>query len=178
MENNLPKKYIGATVVIALVGVIFGAFFAMNKNTQPPVATDNSADSVGSVDRSFGSMFSGFIIGRSADGSAIGSNTALVSAKKFSAGEKVGLQIQTTGDVKESFYIELRFLKQENSEEVSSRQKFLVKPGLKTYCCLAIPKETGNFNIGILRDNSFVGSLGGIVIVPVKEQQGGSLLGV
>lgn len=179
---NISKKLVYSASAIAMVGVLFGAYFATKGNIQPindvPVATLIPND----IGATFGSTFSNFILGRSADGSAIGSKTPLVRATKFSAGEKVGLRVQTSNEVVVAFPIELRFLRQDSSEETPSlqpfRQKFSIKPGLRSYCCLTIPKEAGNFSIGILRNNSFVGTIGNIVVVPAKVDEGGSIFGL
>ncbi|MDO8511748.1 MAG: hypothetical protein Q7S57_00605 [bacterium] len=180
--SNIPKKLVYSISSIAVVGILFGAYFATRGNIQPigdiPVATVKP----NGENNTFGSTFSNFILGRSADGSAIGSKTPLVRATKFSAGEKVGLRVQTSSEVVVAFPIELRFLRQDSSEETPSlqpfRQKFSIKPGLRSYCCLTIPKEAGNFSIGILRNNSFVGSIANIVVVPAKVDEGGSIFGL
>jgi hypothetical protein len=179
---NISKKYIYSIATVAVVGVLFGAFFASrgglpSGNETPAPVIESSGNN-----ETFGSTFSNFIIGRSADGSAVKSNTPLVRATKFSTGEKVGLRIQTNSEVTVAFPIELRFLKKETGEETpalqSFRLKLTIKPGLKTYCCLSIPKEAGNYTLGILRNNSFIGTIGGIVVIPAKEQQDQSIFGL
>lgn len=179
---NLPKKLIYSAATVAAVGILLGAFFALRGDVQPaaeaPSTTNVSSDS----SNTFGGSFSNFILGRSADGSAIGKDTPLVRASKFYAGEKVGLRAQTSSEAAANFEIELRFLSKETGEETAgsqaSRQKFSIKTGLHTYCCLVIPKEAGSFTLAILRNNAFIGTLGGIAVVPAKAEQGGSLFGL
>jgi len=179
---NISRKLIYSVSTIAVVGVLFGAFFAIKGDPQPVSETPLATEQPGDVNNTFGGTFSNFILGRSVDGSAIGSKTPIVRATKFSAGEKVGLRIQTSSDVTSAFPIELRFLRRDTGEETpflqSFRLRLSIKPGLKTYCCLAIPKEAGDYTLGILRDNSFIGTIGGIIVVPAKEQEGGSIFGL
>lgn len=179
---KLPQKLIYSIAAIALVGVLFGTYFASKGNIQPTneVSVENvtSNEGVGT----FGTIFNNFILGRSADGSSIGSKTPLVRATKFSTGEKIGLRIQTSSEITTAFPIELRFLTQDTGEETpdlqSSRQKFSIKPGLRSYCCISMPKNAGTYTLGILQNNAFIGTLQGIVVVPAKTDQGGSMLGL
>ena len=179
---NISKKLIYSISIIAVVGVLIGSYFATKSEPNSVVETPLVTTQPGDVNNTFGSTFNNFIIGRSADGSAIGGKTPLVRATKFSAGEKVGLRIETSGEVASAFPIELRFLRRDTGEETpflqSFRLRLSVKPGLKSYCCLTIPKEAGNYTLGILRNDSFIGTIGGIVVVPTKEQQEGSVFGL
>jgi hypothetical protein len=173
---NLPKKLIFSSLAIVLVGILFGAYFAVKKDVQPGATPSSNTVPTGSPTNTFGGTFTNFIVGRTADGSVIRKDTPLVKAAKFFTGEKVGLRIQTSSEVTAAFPIELRFLRQDNNEETPSlqqyRQSFSIKPGLNTYCCLAIPKEAGKFTLGILRNDAFIGTIGGIVVVVPSEQDG------
>ncbi len=115
------------------------------------------------VSSGFAAYFVLFSPGRTPDGSLPRRNDPLLPATKFIAGERVGLRVQTAVGVQQALVVNLRFLTQEVLEELPAlrddRQSFRIRPGLKTYCCLRLPKEPGRYRIGVLVNENFVAFL-------------------
>lgn len=91
----------------------------------------------------------------------------------------MGLRVQTAPEVTASFRIEVRFVAPDTREELpflrDDRQRFRVRPGLRTYCCLKIPAEPGRYLMAIVVDEQFLAYLP----AEVKEKpsrSGGGLL--
>lgn len=179
---KISKKILVVVAVIVFVGVLVGAFLAARPVNNYPVSTPEPTAEVFFQDENFSKYFSNFFLGRTADGASIRSNTPLVRASKFYVKERVGLRVETISGQNNSFSIQLRFLRQDNGEETpllaKYRQNFTIKPGLKSYCCVAIPSETGTYKIVILKNNVLIGSVGGIVVVPARDNQSGSMVGI
>lgn len=181
MQVSLPKKFVIGVSLVAIVGVLLGVFFATKKdistiNKDPVVnITPNSSGS-----NNFGTYFTNVFLGRSGDGSGIKSSTPLVKSSKFYAGEKAGIRAQTTADVVSPITVEMRFLKTDTGEETPSlqkmRQNISIRPGLRSYCCISMPKEAGSVSVQIVLRGVFLGSIGDFTILPAKTiEQGGFL---
>jgi hypothetical protein len=180
MRVNLPKKLVIGASLVAIVGVLLGAYFAVKKdigsvNKDPvPVATVSSNDG----SNNFGTYFNNVFLGRSGDGSKIKSNTPLVKSSKFYVGERAGVRVETAAGLMSPITVEVRFLKTDTGEETPAlqkmRQNISVKPGLKSYCCITMPKEAGSISVQIVLRGVFLGSIGNFTILPAKTlDQGG-----
>lgn len=181
MRVNLPKKVVIGSALVAIVGILLGAFFAVKKDINTnPVVVNTTPPSSGL--ENFGTYFTNIFLGRSGDGSKIGSSTPLVKSSKFYVGERAGVRVQTTADVVNPVTIEMRFLKTDTGEETPSlqkiRQNISIKPGLRSYCCISMPKEEGNVSVQIVLNGKFLGSIGDFTILPAKEIQDGGFLAI
>lgn len=183
MKLSVNKKLVVSIFIVVATGVLLGFLWAIRRPVDLEEAPRATISAETEIPQSFGSFFSAFIIGRPGDNSAIRKNTPIVRSNKFVAGEKVGLRVQTNPEIKEPFDIEIRFMKSGNGEETSlmekSRQSFKIQPGLRTYCCLLIPREIGKVNLSILTDDVFLGNLNGFTIIPPRENAAeGGLFGL
>jgi len=181
MRVNLPKKLVIGAGFVAIVGILLGAFFATKKdiNTDPVVVNTTPS---GNGSENFGTYFTSIFLGRSGDGSKIGSNTPLVKSSKFYVGESAGVRVQTAADVLSPITVELRFLDTSTGEETPSlqknRQNISIKPGFRSYCCISMPKEAGSVSAQIVLKGKFLGSIGDFTILPAKEIQEGGFLAI
>ncbi len=150
-----------AAVVVIGAGVILGVFWALraplNGGTGPAAPPSPTAPA------SFGTYFVHFFPGRTHDGSRPAAKKQLLRASKFIAGERVGLRAQTAPGVTSAFVVELRFLSPETREELPAlqddRQRFRIRPGLRTYCCLRMPREVGHYLLSVLGSDQFLTDL-------------------
>lgn len=167
----------GARTVLVLigVGVLLGLLFALR--TPFPGPPEPSPEPPGEASSSFAAYFVHIFPGRTADGSRPGRSTPLLRATKFLAGERVGLRVQTAPAQEEWFQVELRFLSADTREEKpelrDDRQRFRIRPGLRTYCCLRLPREPGRYEIGILVDGAYLTYLPANVEKPLLRSEGG-----
>lgn len=184
MRVNLPKKLVIGSSFVVIVGILLGVFFAIKKDINTvgdnPVALTSTSPNDGL--NNFGTYFTNVFLGRSGDGSSIKSDTPLVRSSKFYVGEKAGLRVQTTVDMVNSINIEIRFLKSETGEETPSlqkmRQNISIKPGLKSYCCISMPKEEGSVSVQIVLNGVFLGSIGNFTILPARVIEEGSFISI
>lgn len=158
------RRLLVSGAVITLAGVALGLLWAARvqndrRTLHPPPTADVPA---------FGQTFSLFFLGHAGQDVPIRAHTPLVPATSFAAGERVGLRVQTTGQITEPMEVELRFLDDATREETASlrgvRQRFTIRPGLRTYCCVTMPKELGTVTVGIIAQERLLGTLPAIRI--------------
>lgn len=154
-----------------IVGILVAAFRPLTSERVPAVPPAVSGPA------SFGSYFVHFFPGRTPDGSKPKANSVLLRADKFLAGERVGVRVQTVPEIRSRLTAEIRFLSRATHEEDSglrgSRQRFPVRPGLRTYCCLRMPRRAGEYSLGVLIGNQFVTFLPVTVKEPPRQLDGG-----
>jgi len=181
MQVNLPKKVIMGASLVTIVGVLLGAFFAIRRDIyKEPIVVSTASPDIDS--NNFGTYFTNFFLGRSSTGSGIGSDTPLVKSSKFYAGEKAGVRVQTMADVVNPIKVEVRFLRTDTGEETPSlqkmRQNISIKPGLRSYCCITMPKEEGSVSVQIVLKGDFLGSIGDFTILPAKKIEESGFLAI
>lgn len=165
-----------AVAVIVGVGVVLGAVWAV-------LAPLRVGEEPGGVPLpqgrppSFADSFVHFFPGRTYDGTRPKPKKQLLRADKFVEGEQVGFRAQTAPAVTRSFVVELRFLAADTREESPAlarfRQRFRIRPGLRTYCCLRIPDVPGRYVIGIVLQEALVSFLPIEVKASQRRLQGG-----
>lgn len=162
-------------LVVAVVGVLLGVA-ALLRSPVPGVPDDQS-EAPEEMQPAFASYFIHFFPGRTPDGSRPRAGSALLRASKFLAGERVGLRVQTVPDLSASVAVEIRFLTRDTREEPSflndDRQRFRIRRGLRTYCCLRIPREPGEYVVGLLIDGQFLAYLPATVNARPRRGEGG-----
>ena len=179
MWKVLERPSVRTVLVIVGVGAILGLAAALRPlpTDQVPEDLEDPPEGAGPA---FASYFVHFFPGRTPDGSSPRPKSPLLRATKFLAGERVGLRAQTAPERRSAFVIEIRFLSRATREELPAlrddRQAFRIRPGLRTYCCLRIPKETGDYNLGLLVENQFVAFLPISVKEPPQRSEGGLLV--
>lgn len=157
-----PRSAFQTVAVVGVVGILLGvaAYIGRPPSDIPPIGPVSPSPDIPSE---FAAYFTLFSPGRTPDGSRPSRNDPLLPATKFIAGERVGLRVQTASGLLEALVVHLRFLTEEAHEELPAlrddRQSFRIRPGLKTYCCLRIPKEPGRYRIGVLVNENFVAFL-------------------
>lgn len=146
----------------ALLGIALGLYEVSSRGQlQVTPASEGSIPESGDEQSAvFATYFVHFFPGRTADGLRPSSNTQLVPTRKFAPGERVGLRVQTAPSVRESFVVEIRFLRRDTHaefpESIAQRQYFRIRPGLRTYCCLRMPSTFGEYDLGVLVNDQFV----------------------
>lgn len=163
-----------AAAVVVAVGVVLGLYWALRVplgGSPPPVSPPDGGPA------SFATYFVHFLPGRTHDGSRPTANKQLLRATKFIAGERVGLRVQTAPGVVAPFVVELRFLSPATREELpdlqDDRQRFRIRPGLRTYCCLKMPREVGHTLLSILVGDQFLADMPIEVKESPSAQRGG-----
>lgn len=162
-------------LLIVLTGVLLGAVAVLRS---PPPVPPPDAVPVPLEDRrpAFASHFVHFFPGRTHTGARPRARSPLLRATTFAAGERVGLRIQTVAEFPRSLWVELRFLTASGREELPSlrddRQRFRIRSGLRTYCCLRIPQETGSYVLGILVDDQYLAFLPLTIKEPLRAEGG------
>lgn len=162
VSELLSDRAAKVALVLLGVGILIGIVLALRQPLpEPPAETGPSAPA--EMRPTFAEYFVHLFPGRTPDGSRPRGSKALVRASKFLAGERVGLRVQTAPERDESFTMEIRFLTQDTREELPAlgddRQRFRIRPGLRTYCCIRMPRETGDYLIGIIVENEFLAYL-------------------
>lgn len=175
---------IKALAVIVAAGILLGIGWAFREfRSTPPPSGIVDVDSDTSVEPdehrpTFAEYFSILFLGRPGTATRIRSTTPLVRAVKFITGERVGLRTETAASVTGRLPIELRFLLKGTREETQDlrrfRQRFSLRPGLSSSCCVRIPTTPGAYEIGVVVDESYVAFLPATV-VPPQNQVGGGL---
>jgi len=167
----MKNRIIIGIIAILVIGILLGFLWSMRKPVENIPIAANPVES-----DSFGKYFSNFVIGRPGDNSKIGKDTLLVRATKFLPGERVGLRVQTASDITKAFTVEIRYLNASTGEETADLQKYrkrvTIQPGIRSYCCLTIPKTPGQINIGIVIGNYFLGTINGLTITPPRTSTG------
>ncbi|TSC73099.1 MAG: hypothetical protein G01um101438_122 [Parcubacteria group bacterium Gr01-1014_38] len=175
MWKILERPKVRTVLVIVGVGALLGLAAALRPPAGGPVVEDLQPPE--GTRPAFASYFVHFFLGRTPDGSPPRPNSPLLRAMKFLAGERVGLRVQTPLERRSTFVVEMRFLSRETKEELPAlrddRQSFRIRRGLRTYCCLRIPKETGDYDLGLLVENQFVAFLPINVKEPPHQGGGG-----
>lgn len=171
--NLFRRTWVRATLIILGVGVLLGLVAALRPVRQPASEPENS----GAQERpAFATYFDLLFLGKTGDASLPRTDTPLVRATKFRTGERVGIRVQAAPEQGSSFTMELRFLAPSTREELPSlrddRQSFRISPGLRTVCCLRMPRETGTYDLAVLVGNQFLSFL---PITVEKPSQGGGL---
>lgn len=178
MKEVVTRPAMQTALIVVGVGVLIGLALALR---QPPPAPPSEEGPVptGELRPAFASYFVHVFPGRTADGSRPRASKQLLRSAKFLTGERVGLRVQTAPNIERSLLVEVRFLSTGTHEELPAlrddRQRFRIRPGLRTYCCLRIPKEPGAYSLGLLVDNDFVAFLPISVIEPPFKLEGGLL---
>lgn len=172
----LARPWVRAVLVIVVVGALLGVAAAVRSPTGSRITEDVRPPE--DARPGFASYFVHLFPGRTPDGSLPRSNSPLLRATKFLAGERVGLRAQTAPDRRTSFVVELRFLSKTTREELpglrDDRQSFRIRPGLRTSCCLRLPREIGDYDLAILAENQFLAFIP-IAIKEAPQQSGGGL---
>ncbi len=177
-----PKKIVIPVVTIIFIGVLAGLVLALKQPAYPDEQPEKTNTSNSDPVNSFGGYFNVFLIGRPGTTSKISRDTPLIRATKYFIGERVGLRVQTAEHITKAFDIEVRFLDGTTSEETAAlkkyRQRFNIKPGLRSYCCLTMPKEEGLVSVNIIMKNAFIGSLGTVTLIPAPQTKQKGLFGL
>lgn len=162
MAEDISNKVARTALVLLGVGILIGIVFALRAPLPEPPA-ETAPIAAPETKASFSSYFIHFFPGRTPDGSRPRGSKALLRASKFLAGERVGLRAQTAPEVSESFAVNIRFLTQDTREELPAlrddRQRFRIRPGLRTYCCLKMPREPGRYLVAVLVEDEFLAFL-------------------
>lgn len=161
--------------MVVTVGALLGVA-ALLRSPEPLFPDGEPAES---ADRqpAFASYFIHFFPGRTPDGSRPRAGSALLRVSKFLAGERVGLRVQTAPELPGSVSIEIRFLTRDSREELPAlrddRQTFRIRRGLRTYCCLRLPREPGDYVMGLLVGDRYVAYLAAKVKEGPRQGEGG-----
>ena len=169
------RSWVRALLLILGVGVLLGLVFALRPLPTGPVEEDRRPPE--DARPGFASYFVHFFPGRTPDGSSPRSNSPLLRAAKFLAGERVGVRAQTAPERRDAFVVEVRFLSKQTKEELPAlrddRQSFRIRPGLRTVCCLRMPREVGDYDLALVVENQFVAFLPISVKEPPNRSGGG-----
>lgn len=191
-ENESPGYHVGmatisraafrAVVLVLGIGVLLGLAWALRSPVPMPEVEPPGTPAERTP--AFADFFTHFVLGRTPDGSRPSARKPLLRATKAFAGERLGLRVQTSLSVSEPLTVELRFLtadtREERPELRSDRQRFRIRPGFRTYCCVRTPKAPGAYSIGVLVEGRFLaylplevreplGRTGGGLFAPVDE---------
>lgn len=146
------RPAVRAALIVFGAAVVFGAVAAVIATR--PLEQTPANPLPGEPGDAFGETFLHFFLGRSPDGSRPRSDTQVLRASTFVAGEEVGLRAQTTPEQPDGVTVELRFLDHATREERGNlqglRQRFTIQSGLRTYCCVRMPAEKGNYTVAVL----------------------------
>ncbi len=173
LSNFFRRTWLRIALVVLGVGVLLGVALAFRPTREPAEEPQNAGTQ---EHPAFATYFDLFFLGKTGDASLPRADTPLVRATKFRAGERVGIRVQAAAERQSTFTVELRFLSPATREELPSlrddRQSFRISPGLRTVCCLRMPRETGDYDLAVLVDNQFLSFLS---IKVQKPSQGGGL---
>jgi len=176
MRELFRKRWVGVTLSIIGVGVLLGLAAAIRPSPLPDSAREDGRRP-SDITPVFASYFLHLFPGRTPDGSKPGAHSQLLRATKFLAGERVGLRAQTGPERAARFVIEVRFLTRDTREERPGlegyRQRFRIRVGLRTYCCLRMPREPGEYHLGILADGQYIAYLPITVKENTRRSEGG-----
>lgn len=159
--KQLIRKYLYIFVIIVAAGVLLGfawAFFA--PDTDPILAPDNDA-----AVPAFGDLFTTFFLGLPGPDARYPyrSDEPLREGKSFVTRQRVGLRIQTAENSPSRIPIELRIVTADTKEETPTlaklRQRFTIRPGLQTYCCLTMPDTSQMVDVRVLYDGHLIGDI-------------------
>lgn len=179
MEDFFGRPAIRVLAVVAVIGVLLGVAAALRTPPSPPAVPEETP--VGPVQERpvFASYFVHLFPGRTHDGSRPANRKQLLRSSRFLTGERVGIRAQTTPEVTRAFVIGIRFLTPDTQEELSvlrdDRQAFRIRPGLRTYCCLRMPKESGDYTMAVLLGDEFIAYYPIAVKEPSFKLEGGLL---
>lgn len=177
MGEFFARPAVRAVVIVLGAAAVLGAgaaviFTRQSQEQRSPVLPASRPD--GSA---FGAVFLHFFLGRTPDGSRPKANSQILRADTFLAGERVGLRVQTVAEQRSRISVELRFLARATREESAAlaraRQRFSIRPGLRTYCCVRMPIDGGSYDLGVLVEDRYVAFLP--VTIKARPQQGGGL---
>lgn len=176
LGNFLTRPVVIRTVVLVVAtGVLLGGAAAFR--SLAPNGTQDTIPFPRESRLGFASYFIHLLPGRTPDGSRPRAKSQLLRATKFLAGERVGLRAQTAPERTTRFSIEVRFLTRDTREEQSGleryRQRFRIRPGLRTYCCLRMPRSPGEYHLGILADGQYIAYLPITVKEAARRSEGG-----
>lgn len=178
MKEALTRPAVQTALVVVGVGALIGFALALREPPPTPPVEDGLVPT-GELRPAFASYFVHFFPGRTADGSRPRANKQLLRSAKFLTGERVGLRVETAPEIERSILVEVRFLSTDTHEELPAlrddRQRFRIRPGLRTYCCLRIPREPGAYSLGLLVNSDFIAFLPIGVIEPPFKLEGGLL---
>lgn len=180
MEEFFGRLAVRVLAVVIVLGILLGLAAALR--TPPPRAlVPEEGNPVGTADERpvFASFFTHFFPGRTHDGTRPTNRRLLLRASRFLIGERVGIRAQTAPDVTRAFVIEVRFLTPHTREELPNlrddRQRFRIRSGLRTYCCLRMPKEPGDYVMAVLVGDEFLSFYPVTVKEPSFQLEGGLL---
>lgn len=175
LRGLVREPVIRTVLIVGLVGVLLGVAAVLRSPV--PLPEDDGSAAPAEKRPAFASSFVHFFPGRTPDGSRPRAGSALVRASKFLAGERVGLRVQTVPDLRASVTVEVRFLTRDTREELPTllddRQTFRIRRGLRTYCCLKIPHESGEYVIALLVEGQYLAFFPATVKEGPQQGEGG-----
>lgn len=174
MEEGFPRLNPRLITLVVVLGLLVGITAAIRLPSTEPVSPDAGHEGDSARSPAFASYFVDVFPGRTADRSRPRSGTPIRLESRFSAGEEVGLRAETAPGITRSLVLSVRFLDQGTREELPSlrddRQEFRVQPGPRTYCCLRMPQETGDYVLALIVDQRFLANIPLTVTAPRRQR--------
>lgn len=173
-EEGFPRLNPQLITLIVVLGVLVGITAAIRLPSTEPVSPDAGQDGEATPSPAFASYFVDVFPGRTADRSRPRSGTPIRQESRFSTGEEVGLRAETAPGITRPLVLSVRFLERGTREELPSlrddRQEFRVHPGPRTYCCLRMPQETGDYALALIVDQRFLADIPVAVTAPKPQR--------
>lgn len=179
MEEFFGRPAARAVAVVVIIGALLGIARAVRSPAPTPAPPAESPVGPTETGPVFASYFVHFFPGRTHDGTRPTGRKQLLRAARFLTGERAGIRAQAAAGVDRSFVVGIRFLTRDTREETPAlrddRQSFRIRPGLRTYCCLRMPKEPGDYTLAVIAGGEFIAHLPISVKEPPFKLEGGLL---